>query len=407
MKSFTTFIAEAMATCEHPTIKNKCLHDFLFHLSGPSDPTMHSDALKEGIDDVMFYMVTEDVDVEKVAHKSMNLPKTRAMIDLGNAETPKGTNLHKTMGHKLRETFTKMDSESPEEAKAGVKASKAHWNGFAQSRGLKTGPSMLGENGKTMKSSGEGVHTKGLSLAPHASSGLHNFDVCPRASKECRANCLGTEAGGNKQYPDVALSAKVLRTHYVAQHPEHAARLIDHEIGLHAKSASKKGYKPGVRLNVTSDISWEHHAPQLFKRHPNVQFYDYTKIHNRVGHSKNPENYHLSLSHTGTGHAESNDKHVVQKLEAGHTVAAVYHRGKDVPEPTHFEDVKSGRRYPIVNGDHDDNTFDRHAQAGRTEGQAGHGVVSGLKLKGVKNGAAGHFANPVDKDGIIRINSGS
>jgi hypothetical protein len=38
------------------------------------------------------------------------------------------------------------------------------------------------------------------------------------------------------------------------------------------------------------------------------------------------------------------------------------------------------------------------------EGKTGQGVVSGLKLKGVKNEDAGAFANKVDKDGIIRIN---
>jgi hypothetical protein len=127
-------------------------------------------------------------------------------------------------------------------------------------------------------------------------------------------------------------------------------------------------------------------------------------MHHRVGNPNLPENYHLSLSHTGTGHAESNDKHVVHALENGHVVALVHEKGKKVPKPTHVEDVKSGKRYPIVDGDHDDNTFDRHAVAGLTEGHKGHGVVSGLKLKGVTAEKAGHFANKVDPDGIIRIN---
>jgi hypothetical protein len=162
--------------------------------------------------------------------------------------------------------------------------------------------------------------------------------------------------------------------------------------------------KAGVRLNVTSDISWEKHAPELFRRHPTTQFYDYTKLSNRVGHPNLPENYHLSLSHTGTDHAESNDKAAVDVLNRGHVVAMVYHRGKSVPKPTHVEDVKTGKRYPIVDGDHDDNTFDRHESIGKTEGKAGGGVVSGLKLKGIKNEAAGKFANPVDPDGVIRIN---
>ncbi len=398
MFSFKQFITETREESELPGL-SKTHHDFLFHLSGPSDDTISGKALKEEVEEL-----DEQVDVDKVAHKAMNMPRTRGMIEQGNADPELKNASHKSMGSKLRSTFDAMEKESPEESKANLSHSKKVFQEFAQSRGYKNAPKLLGENGKTRKSTGENVHTKGLALAPHATGGLHKFDVCPRASKECRKNCLGTEAGGNKQYPDFALSSKVLRTHFLAKHPEHAARILDHEIGQHAKSASKKGYKPGVRLNVTSDISWEHHAPQLFKRHPGVQFYDYTKMHNRVGHPNLPENYHLTLSHTGTGHDESNDHHAVKALEKGHTVAMVYAKDKKTPNPTHVEDVKSGRRYPIINGDHDDNTFDRHAQAGKTEGQPHHGVVSGLKLKGVSAASAGHFANKVDPDGVIRIN---
>lgn len=400
MFSFKQFITEAMEESDLPGVP-KPLHDFLFHLSGPSDETISGKSLKEE-----FEQLSEEVDVDKVAHKSMNLPKTRGMIEKANADPVLKNASHKTMGSKLRDTFNDMEKEEPHVAKAKLAESKKVFKEFAQSRGYKTAPKILNENGKTRKSTGENVHTKGLALAPHATGGLHKFDVCPRASKECRANCLGTESGGNRQYPDTALSSKVLKTHFIAKHPEHAARILDHEIGQHAKSATAKGYKPGVRLNVTSDISWEHHAPQLFSRHPGVQFYDYTKMHNRVGHPKLPENYHLTLSHTGTGHAESNDHHAIKALENGHTVAMVYGKNKHTPTPTHVEDVKSGRRYPIIGGDKDDNTFDRHAQAGKNPGQQGHGVVSGLKLKGVKPSDAGHFANTVDHDGIIRINKG-
>jgi hypothetical protein len=376
---------------------SKILHDFLFHLSGPSDTTKSSYLPEE----------TKRLEINHgatLAHKNMNLPKTSAMIEKGNSLIPHGENIHKRIGEGFKRTFDSMGSESPEQSKAKLKESYGVLQNFTKSYGLKNKIELLRENGKTKKSSGEGVHTKGLALAPHATSGLNNFDVCPRASHECRKNCLGTEAGGNRHFPDKALSSKVLRTHFLAIHPEHAARILDHEIGQHVKKATKAGYKPGVRLNITSDISWEHHAPQLFSRHPSAQFYDYTKLHHRVGNPRLPPNYHLTLSHTGTGHEESNDTHVVNALKKGHTVAMVYQRGKKVPNPTHVEDVKTGNRYPIIGGDHDDNTFDRHAQAGKIEGKAGHGVVSGLKLKGVTAKDAGHFANKVDDDGIIRIN---
>lgn len=398
----------------------QALHDFLFHLSGPSDPTGSPKHLKEA---VAFDIKRGDkpgaisatpkpkAAVEPPAVHP-GLPKTNFMVQKAHEEgIGHDENLHKKIGAGFKSTFESMKTETPAERKTKHRESKAAFKAFARSRGLKasTAPSMLRGNMKTEKSSGEGVLTTGLNLAPHHLSGLHKFDVCPKASSECRANCLGTTAGGNRQYPDTALSSKVLRTHFVAAHPEHAARLIDHEIEAHTKKAEKKGYKAGVRLNVTSDIAWEHHAPELFKRHPKVQFYDYTKSPNRVmkhldPKSGHPENYHLSLSHTGANHPESNDKDVAKVLHHGGVSAMVFQRGKGNKLPTHVEDVSTGKRYPVHQGDTDDNTFDRHATAGLKEGKTGHGVVSGLMLKGVKNEEAGHFANKVDADGIARIN---
>ena len=418
MISFKTFINESVNTPSSPN-PDMSIHawNFLSHLSSPSDKTTYGDAKKwlneETVSEAKITIdhrvpgsiVRPDSDAEsETSHKSMNLPKSSAMIAKGNALIPHGTNVHKRIHDGFKKHAEEIGHETPEESKRKLKESKKVLGDFFQHYGYKKAPDLLNENGKTKKSTGEGVHTKGLALAPHTTNGLKDFDVCPRASSECRANCLGTEAGGNRRYPDIALSSKIAKTHALAMHPEHFARVLDHEIGLHSKKARKAGYIPGVRLNVTSDIAWEHHARHIMDRHPETQFYDYTKLHNRVGHPNLPKNYHLTLSHTGTGHAESNDKHVVHVLKRGGSVAMVYRRDSKAPNPTHFEDGE-GNRYPIMPGDHDDNTFDRHAQAGRTPGHPGHGVVSGLKLKGASDENAGHFANEVGKDGIIRINN--
>jgi hypothetical protein len=402
----------------------KNIHDFLFHLSGPSDPTgNHNRSLSEA---TLFDIKRGDrpgaiQPPTALAHKNMGMPKTALMISRSHEEgLGHSENLHKKIGAGFRKAFDEMTTEHPTDTKAKLKQARAAFRDFAQSRGLKakTAPKMMGGNMKTEKSSGEGVLTTGLNLAPHATSGLHNFDTCPNSSHECRKNCLGTEAGGNRQYPDAAMSAKVLRTHFIAAHPEHAARIIDHEITQHKKDAKKKGMIPGVRMNVTSDISWEHHAPKMFERHKDVQFYDYTKLHNRVLRSLapkkadshfnemgHPSNYHLTLSHTGTGHDESNDKAASQVLRKGGVVAMVFQRGKKKGGlPAHITDHETGHKYPVVNGDDDDNTFDRHTTVGRHEGKAHQGVVSGLMLKGVKNEAAGHFANAVDENGEGHIN---
>ena len=391
-----------LKTDDIPKGMSQNTHDFLFHLSSPVDKT--NNTLNE----------VAVLDVKKGIKPRLpsNMVKSQYMIDVSHEEgLGYGENLHKRIGRGMRSELEKLQSESPQESRAKLKESKSILRDFARSRGLIAGtaPKMLRGNMKTEKSSGEGVLTTGLNLAPHATSGLNDFDVCPKASNDCRTNCLGTTAGGNKQYPDTAMSSKILRTHFIAKHPEHAARIIDSEISAHTRKAKSLKMIPGVRLNITSDIAWEHHAPQLFSRHPGVQFYDYTKSPNRVmkhldPKSGHPPNYHLSLSHTGTGHAESNDKDVSKVLEAGGVVASVFKRGGGNNLPTHVMDHSTGKRYPVVNGDDDDNTFDRHATAGLKEGRAGHGVISGLVLKGVKNESAGPFANEVHSDGTAKIN---
>jgi hypothetical protein len=385
------------------------LYGFLSHLSEPIDPHGKSALLhEEELNEVAVLDIRRGIKPEtssSFSDRRMSGPRTSRVIQAGQREHT-GENLHKKIGEGFKQAYDEMEIEHPRETRAKLNLAKAAFKTFAQSRGYKgTSIKLLRGNLKTKKSSGEGVLTTGLNLAPHKTSGLDGFDVCPKATKECREGCLGLTAGGNRY--DSALASKVLATHFIATHPHHAARMIDHEIGLHAKKAERMGMKAGVRLNVTSDLAWEHHAPKMFRKHSNVQFYDYTKSSNRVLRSlapkKSPEdfynskghpsNYHLTLSHTGTGHSESNDRDVIKVLDKGGSVAAVFQRGKAAGGlPTHIEDAKTGKRYPVKTGDKDDNTFDRPA------------AVSGLLLKGVKNHEVGKFANKIDPDRIVRIN---
>lgn len=423
MLKFKSFLSNVKGSSE--LAKHPVLHNFLHHLSSPTVHD-HSPELSE-------------------AHPVAQIK------DVGVANAPQGN-----LFHHLRNGFhaAMPDDEHPSVTKQKAKESRAHFRQFMHERGglaSNNTASLTGDNGKTRLSSGEGFQTIGLQLAPHSSAG-YKHNLCPKASSECRKNCLGFTAGGNKQYPEASFRAKLLRTQYLAEHPEHAARLISHEIGenekwsdehqsvhdkegnvvgyLHTKSGKVKSENPkemphehvrdklekgefsarkiksGFRGNMTSDLPYEHLMPKkFFERHKNTQFYDYTKIASRLKNKDLPSNYSLALSHTGTGHDESNDKDAIDALERGDVVAMVHQKQKKgTPPATHVEDVQTGKRYPIENGDLDDNVFDRHRTAGLTKGHPGHGVVSGLKLKGVKNEAAGHFANPVDPDGIIRIN---
>ena len=417
MLGFKSFLTESMQE-ESPVLWN-----FLHHLSSST-------------------IRNEGAELHHSLHEARSVADIKA---LAADATPTG-NLYHHIRNGFHAAFP--EDESPEVTAQKAKEARSHFRTWMAQRGghsAKNTLSFTGDNGKTRSSSGEGFATIGLSLAPHSSSEMHKFDVCPKASSECRSTCLGFTAGGNKQYPEASFRAKLLRTQYLAEHPEHAARLMSQELSEHedwvnnhhtlhneagdivgyknlktgkirsespkkiSHAAVEAGYnsghysekpiKSGFRGNVTSDLPYESLMPRkFFEKHSNTQFYDYTKLASRL--KKNlPSNYSLALSHTGTGHAESNDKSAIEHLNNGGVVAMVYQRG--AVEPTHVEDVKTGKRWKITNGDNDDNVFDRHASAGipKTEG-----VVSGLKLKGVKNEAAGHFANKVDPDGIIRIN---
>ena len=59
------------------------------------------------------------------------------------------------------------------------------------------------------------------------------------------------------------------------------------------KECDRLGKKPALRLNGTSDIDYRKIANEF----PNIQFYDYTKVYNRVS-KEIPKNYHLTISYS-------------------------------------------------------------------------------------------------------------
>lgn len=398
-RSFVTTVLESQHIKGHPT-PNQVLMNVLHGLSSPAgvdDPHEGARHVTEALMEVTVF----DQNNPKLATRKVS--RTLGMIGKAKSEGLDEKS-YKDVYAGFKKANQSIATEDDESLRVRAAQARKAYESFAKERGFKSRGSLLIENGKTRKSSGEGVYTRGISLAPHTTSGLNKFDSCPRASKECRANCLGTEAGGNRMFADSALSSKVLKTHFMLAHPEHFAHLLHHEITQHKAEAKAEGMVPGIRLNVTSDIPYEKHLPAIFHKHKDVQFYDYTKIHQRVmdqTKTNHPENYHLTLSHTGANHEESNDHHAVAALNAGHVVAMVYQRGKDVPTPHHVEDMQSGKRWRVAGGDDDDNTFDRKETHNIPHEE---GVVSGLELKGVKNSDAVHFANKVDADGVIRIN---
>ncbi len=207
-------------------------------------------------------------------------------------------------------------------------------------------------NAKTVKGQGRGYMTAILYLAPADESG---YEVCPMASKGCRKACLnkaGMGAFSNVQ------AARIAKTRwYFEDRGAFMAQLVA-EVRAFIRKAIKLGLIPVVRLNGTSDIPWERVSvegqPNIMSLFPSVQFYDYTKRHNR---RDLPANYHLTFSL-----AEDNDPRARVAASNGANIAVVFRNDK-------FPSTFMGM--PVVDGDADDLRF-----------LDGRGVVVGLKAKG-------------------------
>lgn len=220
-------------------------------------------------------------------------------------------------------------------------------------------------NPKVAKSEKLGILTGVLHLAPADESG---YEVCPMRSAGCTAACLHT--AGNPAYLENKKKSRVARTKAFFEHREAFMNLLVLEMAKHIESAEKQKLVPAFRLNGTSDIRWESVRFKLwdwvFERafgdasslrtstilgfFPHIQFYDYTKLHNR----KNvPDNYHLTFSLN-----ETNRKFATRTAL---NVAVVF-KGK---LPSEY----LGR--PVIDGDEHD-----------YRPQDPKGVVVGLKVKG-------------------------
>jgi hypothetical protein len=239
--------------------------------------------------------------------------------------------------------------------------------------------------------------TKGLTLSPSNEADI-GVDMCPCATKECRETCLfGT---GRGSFDKKVHGARIARTRFMAEHPEHFAVLLHHEIATAKKKAAAKGQKLAVRPNVVSDVVWEKVHPELFHEHPDVQYYDYTKIAGRTKKAK-PDNYHLTLSSTGVEGEGENWKHASEHLNNGGVVAMVFDTKKGQDLPKQVVDHSTGKTYRVIDGDTHDH---RHLDKVYNDVDEKEGVIAGLRFKssGHKRDEfmekAGNFVVPVDGD---------
>lgn len=250
---------------------------------------------------------------------------------------------------------------------------------------------LLGKNAKLMKSQtgygdeepvtvpdGRGVETTGLALAPSYEE--KNFNTCPNAAS-CKDECLGKTSGNYfKVGGGQDLSAfkgprlnSLNKTIAMLREPEAFAVRLHDEITQAKQEARANGNHLGVRLNVLSDLN-PRITQSIIKAHPDVSFYDYTKM----AYKPVSPNHHYTYSSTGLTQPDvenqnSNWGRMRRMLDTGNNVAMAFTDKEHLPETLH--DQETGKRYQVVNGDtHDFRPLDE-----QPEGQ--DGVIVGLKNK--------------------------
>jgi hypothetical protein len=215
-------------------------------------------------------------------------------------------------------------------------------------------------NPKIQKGTAKGYLSFILHLAP---SDLSGKNTCPKATAGCAAACLNTAGRGGMfkrgENTNVIQKARIRKTVEFFFNRDQFMLDLAYDIQKAVAFAKKQGLTPVIRLNGTSDLSWEKYevpvfcTKNIFELFPTVQFYDYTKVLGRK--VADIPNYHLTFSK-----ADGNDADVAKAIAQGYNIAAVFDQ---LPE-THMG-------LPVINADEDDLRF-----------LDPKGCIAGLKAKG-------------------------
>lgn len=221
------------------------------------------------------------------------------------------------------------------------------------------------DSAKAAKASGYGYLNAIHYMAPASTAGVGN--LCAHASPECIALCLGQYSGQAAMVADLENG-----TNSVRESRKRKARLFMKNRAVYMNEmaraivrivakARKENLTPCIRLNGSTDISWERirfdleprtiaaiekltgklrrtHGATLLELFHWVQFVDYTKNAKRL--SAKPANLDLTLSYSARNSAEC-----VDALLAGHNVAMVFHSA--LPETFAGFDVIDGDKHDL------------------------------------------------------------
>ena len=208
-------------------------------------------------------------------------------------------------------------------------------------------------NPKVLKGMVRGFNTYILHLAPASLSG---FNTCPKATAGCTAACLNTAGRGGMfkkgETTNVIQKARIRKTQLFFNNRETFMALLVKDIELAIKQSAKISMIPVIRLNGTSDLSFEKYAAirngveykNIFMAFPELQFYDYTKVLGRK--VADYPNYSLTFSA-----ADGNDSDVAKAILQGYNVAVVFGIKKTLPMPAEYLNM------PVFNGDESDLRF--------------------------------------------------
>ena len=214
----------------------------------------------------------------------------------------------------------------------------------------------VGNNAKTIKGDGSEYLTAILYMTPYKvwveTLGRYS-NSCPMAEQAgCIDACLNT--AGRGAFNNVQ-SARMRKAQWFYNDRKSFMSQLYEDVTKFSNYCFKRGIKPCVRLNGTTDIQWENikydDGLNIFEHFSDVQWYDYTKIANRRK-VKDIPNYHLTWSYSNADprYAAMLDT----AIENGMNAAVVFR--------SNFIEVKpkcwhTWNGYPVIDGDKDDLRF--------------------------------------------------
>ena len=220
--------------------------------------------------------------------------------------------------------------------------SKLKYKGLTKAR-KELGVSYLGNvahSSKFMHSYEHGVATYSIYLA---SSNLSGFSVCAN-DKHCREHCL---FGSGRARMEISMgktkltNSRIKKTQLFFVNRDYFMQMMIAEIKMHQLQAELDGLEFSIRLNATSDICIEdfvYDGKNILELFPTVQFYDYTKVFNRMDLVSKYTNYDLTYSFNGF-----NWNSCEKALKNNVRVAVVFE--KHLPKTFYGYDVINGDSY--------------------------------------------------------------